>query len=296
MQRRRYREQLRQVAFSPDAPLVEPAVKVLMELTQEDESASEEVILRLPTVVENKHTSVSQSVVNLLKDEKTVTVAADWLDNLMAKVPGKSIYIARYPVTNAQYRRFVEAGGYDNNEWWSQEGWQWRQGKPRYDWQKLDQPDYWQDSKWNRPDQPVVGVTWYEAEAYCHWLAEHTGRPYRLPAEAEWQRAAQGDDDRQYPWGNAWREGVCNTAEANIGQTSPVGQFSPDGDSPLGCADMSGNVWEWCQDWYDDQKTARVLRGGSWYFDRDYARCAVRLRDDPYLSLNVCGLRVVSPI
>ncbi len=297
-QRRQYRAQLMQAAFSPDAEhIIGPALRVLAELIQQDRSLSVEVTSRLFRVVADKQPQISQAIVALLSNGVIATTAADWLDGLLAEVPGLSVYIARYPVTNAQYRRFLEDRGYDNRKWWSEAGWQWRQGKPSYKWQKLDQPDYWEDAQWNQPACPVVGVTWYEAEAYCHWLTGYTGREYRLPTEAEWQQAAQGEDDRQYPWGDAWRDGLCNTAEAGIRRTRPVGQFSPGGDSPIGCADMSGNVWEWCLDWLDEKEQMfRVLRGGAWYYGRDLARCAARNWDLPGNSDYYIGFRVVSPI
>jgi hypothetical protein len=291
VQREAYRRQLVQLVFAPASnEFSASAMRVLAELAVKEPQVAELIIPKLAPIVTNKQTWISQAIVGLLNDKNLATIAADWLDHLMAEVPGKKIYIARYPVTNAQYRRFIDQDGYNVQQWWGKDGRQWKEG------QKANQPRYWQDQKWNRPDCPVVGVTWYEAEAYCTWLSEHTGRTYRLPTEAEWQPAAQGNDRREYPWGNDWQEGRCNTSEARIGRTSPVGQFSPAGDSPCGCADMSGNVWEWCADWYDKEHMFRVLRGGSWYLSRDGARCAYRYRFNPDYSNTDIGFRVVSPI
>jgi formylglycine-generating enzyme required for sulfatase activity len=95
----------------------------------------------------------------------------------------------------------------------------------------------------------VDRVSWYEAYAYCRWLAEATGKPYRLPTEMEWEKAARGTDGRMFPWGNTWSKELCNSREIwdrADPRTTPVGQFSPDGDSPYGAADMCGNLWEWC--------------------------------------------------
>lgn len=245
----------------------------------------------LSNIVIHRQTSVSQFIVSLLNYESVVNIAADWMDGMMAPIPGKGAYMARYPVTNAQYRRFLANDGYGNRTWWSEAGWEWRQENEKI------YSHYWNDEQWNGPSRPVVDVAWYEAEAYCSWLSNYTGRTYRLPYEAEWQQAAQGEDDRTYPWGNEWQVGLCNTAEADIRRTSPVGRFSPDGDSPIGCADMSGNVWEWCLDWYDEQKDVRVLRGGSWVNLQDDAHCAVRSRwCHPSGSDHYFGFRVVSPI
>lgn len=198
-----------------------------------------------------------------------------------------------YPITNAQYAQFMAAGGYDRREWWSETGWRWRQGEPAYPW-PLDRPNFWEDSRWNRTNQPVVGVTWYEAEAFCNWLSAVYGRLYRLPTEAEWERLAREQDGRAYPWGETWQEDRANTRESNIGQTSAVGLF-PDGASLTGAYDCAGNVWEWCADWYDKNETDRVLRGGSWSNNQIVARCAIRNWVSPGNSYYNVGFRVVSP-
>jgi formylglycine-generating enzyme required for sulfatase activity len=136
-------------------------------------------------------------------------------------------------------------------------------------------------------DHPVVYVTWHDAVAYCKWLSEKTGKPYRLPSEAEWERAARGTDAREFPWGNEWDAKKCNSKEGGPGTTTVVGQYSPDSDSPCGIADMAGNVWEWCDDWlkaYRDNsfpdedygETYKVVRGGSWDHGQVGARCAYR--------------------
>ncbi|MFQ6101349.1 MAG: formylglycine-generating enzyme family protein [Anaerolineae bacterium] len=177
--------------------------------------------------------------------------------------------IARYPVTNGQYRCFIEAKGYDDPAWWGGEdspGWAWRTGEPRWDWQRTDRPDFWYEPRLNGDTQPVVGVTWYEAMAFCRWLEaqlqttkdewriwreghlETRDRPasftLRLPSEAEWEKAVRGTDGRRYPWGNEWEAGRANTREMELGRTSPVGVL-PAGDGPYGLADGVGNVWEW---------------------------------------------------
>ena len=196
-------------------------------------------------------------------------------------------FCARTPATHAQYARFIEEQGYATRDYWTDEGWQWKEGKKR------THPGYWEQDRFGEPDQPVVGVTWYEAAAYCRWLASRTGQPCRLPTEKQWEKAARGYDGREYPWG-AWKEGVCNTSESSIGKPSPVGQFSPQGDSPYGLQDAAGNVWEWMA---SEEGSSRVVRGGSWSNDPDFARCAVRVRFNPGVGWDVFGFRVVvSPI
>jgi formylglycine-generating enzyme required for sulfatase activity len=222
--------------------------------------------------------------------------------------------IAKYPLTNDQFRLFVEAGGYTQDRWWTPDGlearrqgieWNWTGSK----WEKQVTgtpwavPRYWQDSKWNQSDCPVVGVSWYEAIAYCAWLSEQTGELIRLPTEQEWQRAAQGDDGRDYPWGKQWDGSRCNNNVdgKGISKTTPVTQYEGKnkGDSPFGAVDMAGNVWEWCSTAYESGKNdlggtdVRVLRGGSWYnLFIDYFRCDYRLWDDPDDRNNFRGFRL----
>jgi formylglycine-generating enzyme required for sulfatase activity len=202
-------------------------------------------------------------------------------------------YMARTPVTNAQYAAFVEATGHQQPE-------HWKGGKP---------PS-------GKEDHPVVHVSWHDAVAYCNWLAEVTGRPYRLPSEAEWEKGARGTDGRIWPWGNRWDVERCNSAEGGKGGTTPVGAY-PEGASPYGLLDMAGNVWEWTrslwgEDWkepsfkypYDsddgrenlEAEGRRVLRGGSWGFIQDSARCVERYWLNPYSSYFDIGFRLVSPV
>ena len=148
-------------------------------------------------------------------------------------------WIGKTEVTNAQFRPFVEGDGYSNQAYWTEAGWAWRQENNR------TKPRYWDDPQWNGETQPVVGVTWVEAVAYVRWLSAQTGMEFRLPTEAEWEKAARGTDGRIWPWGNAWAEGPANTSEAGLNTSTPVGQY-PAGASPYGALDMAGNVREWC--------------------------------------------------
>jgi formylglycine-generating enzyme required for sulfatase activity len=222
-------------------------------------------------------------------------------------VPG--FRIGRYPVTNVQYGAFVGDGGY-TRKWqrcWTDEGWDWkgkRSGPERH------------GGAFDLDNHPAVGVTWYEAIAFCGWLTQRlrkagelqAGEEVTLPSEAQWEKAARGTDGRIYPWGNEFNSNRANSDETGIGTTSAVGCF-PGGASPYGVLDMSGNVWEWCrtqwQESYEDYLEAdeldgaagRVVRGGSFDLDRDYARCAYRGRGDPDVWGGNLGVRlVVSPI
>ncbi len=203
--------------------------------------------------------------------------------------------IGKYPVTNAQYAKFMEAGGYKEKKWWTEAGWQQKQ---KDEW---NEPRYWNDKIWNVADYPVVGVSWYEAVAFCQWLADVTGNNIMLPSEAHWQRAAQGDDGRVYPWNNEWDCQQCNNSVKPCAsdRTTPVKQYEGKGDSPFGVVDMVGNVWEWCLTDYEQQTDDvnsnakyRVLRGGSWFnFHAGYFRCDYRLRFHPHYWGDPWGFR-----
>jgi len=170
--------------------------------------------------------------------------------------------------------------------------------------------------KQQRPDHPVVCVSWQNARDYCRWLAQVTGQPWRLPTEAEWEKAARGTDGRIYPWGSEWDKLRANTSDGGPGGTTEVGHYSgagsrdPKGDaSPYGCHDMAGNVWEWTSTaWYDrppydankyenDSDNIHVLRGSSWNDNPRVARAAFRYwgvwdgwKDDGGFRL-ACGWR-----
>jgi formylglycine-generating enzyme required for sulfatase activity len=194
--------------------------------------------------------------------------------------------MTRFPVTNAQYAAFIAAGGYAERMWWTERGWQMRE---RENWTEAR---FWTDRDWNQADCPVVGVCWYEALAFCRWLSTQTGRAITLPTEQQWQRAAQGDDGREFPWGNDEPDELrCNWNRVEDG-TTPVTRY-PDGVSPFGVMDMSGNVWEWCLTGWESGRTddegreLRVLRGGSWSSDSPISlRAANRNASDPNARLS----------
>ena len=251
-----------------------------------------------------------------------------WEGGLVARIYVPEFHIARYPVTNAQYKLFVDAGGYHEQLYWTKAGRAWRQGKGQQDGREHKEwPEGWQDGQYppERASHPVVNVTWFEAMAYCHWLAEVTGKPYRLPSEAEWEKAARGGvqipkpqnpnelvdnpiPKRVYPWGNKLNPAKANLSigDEQVGGTSPVGIY-PGGASPYGVEDLSGNVWEWCSSLYqeypydpDDGREdpeaegSRVLRGGSWINSGERgARCAYRDYDHPAFFVGYSGFRVV---
>jgi formylglycine-generating enzyme required for sulfatase activity len=209
-----------------------------------------------------------------------------------------AFYIGRYEVTNAQWRRFRDDPGYDDPAHW-----------PDGRVMPKDQIPYWtqpQNHGGGTPDSdayPVLGVNWDGATAYCRWVSAKTGKTYRLPTEAEWEKAARGPDKRRYPWGNDIDRTRANYTGAQAFDTArPVGFYdgsvrgelrTQSNASPYGAFDMAGNVMEWTQDWYqrDYYRVAprrnpkgpetgayKVLKGGTFFMDpldlRSYARHA----------------------
>src|SRR5258708_15636836 len=155
--------------------------------------------------------------------------------------------IGETPVTNAQFAQFVQ-NGYRERAHWSEEGWAWRERDA------VDKPRFWDDEAWRAsldPEQPVVGVSWHEADAFARSLG------LRLPTEAEWERAARGDDGRRFPWGDEWvPEFAAHRGGAR--HTLPVASIAANR-SPYGLYDCAGNIWEWCAD-VDSTGTPWALR------------------------------------
>jgi len=293
-------------------------------------------------------------------------------------------------VTVAEYRCFMDAGGYENDDYWQEENslrWKnaplpyeesyqyqyirtlrenketvlkqldsWvRQGSwspaqaenarnslnsedesLRKQWEdnekdkrdssgKVTHPWLWDNQQYTVDNQPVIGVSWYEACAYAAWLTEMLRKQsaiseqeeIRLPTEAEWEKAARGASGRLWTWGNFWNSSYANSLEGRVMQPSTVGAY-PQNKSPYGIEDMIGNVWEWCLDWYNENEykrsspvdkerlgkevkdpdgaengSARVVRGGSWPYTRSGARCAYRSGDAPGYFGSHLGFRLV---
>ena len=195
--------------------------------------------------------------------------------------------IARYPVTWSQYSAFVNAdGGYANAIWW----------------QDLKQEKEPGELLWAFDNYPVINVSWYDAVAFCRWLSAKHNLNIRLPAEWEWQWAAIGDSQQDYPWPGKWNPDMANSSEAGIGRTVAVGLY-PLGHGRFGIDDIAGNVWQWCFNTYDNPKDAyieelRVRRGGSWSLDPGFLRASDRYHSHPVCRDASVGFRVLcqSPI
>lgn len=190
-------------------------------------------------------------------------------------------FIDRYPVTNAQFCKFLnEQGNCDEG------GVEWLDLKGKFQNERchiqIKQGRFVVEPGFE--EYPVIYVSWYGAKAYAEWAGK------RLPTEQEWEKAARGIDGRVYPWGNGFEETLCNTEESKIGKTTPVNSY-PSGISPYGCMDMAGNVWEWTDSWYDEDRTYKVLRGGSWFVLLVGACCSYRGRDYPDIRNFLIGFR-----
>jgi formylglycine-generating enzyme required for sulfatase activity len=224
-----------------------------------------------------------------------------------------AFFIAKFEVTNAQWRKFRDDPGYDDAKLWPN-------GRPM----PKDQVPYWTDKNNHggaTPDSdnyPVLGVNWDAAVAYCNWLSLKTGKKYRLPTEAEWEKAARGTDQRLYPWGNTIDHDVANFAGKQKYDTGMIvgyfdgsvrdGKQTKSNASPYGAHDMAGNVLEWCSDWYARDYYAvspkknpqgpatgayKVLRGGSFFEAPSRLRTTVRSAAWPsFQGYRMVGFRV----
>jgi formylglycine-generating enzyme required for sulfatase activity len=255
------------------------------------------------------------------------------------EMPGSSqhsanaFHIQRWPVTRDEFGAFLHAGGYDDKTLWDPLGWRWQQASLR------SRPDAWTAQLSGAPNSPVTGVSWWESAAYCRWLTNNppsgapNGSVVRLPTEAEWERAARGpnaggEDGLVWAWGRDWEAGIANTRELGVLHPSPVGIF-PAAELDGGPWDVSGNVWEWCLDWFDPEAYrrepsaswvartdrirkyrlytleeggevhghGRVVRGGGWADGRRCARVSYRFRHAPIVQLDDLGFRcAASPL
>ena len=282
---------------------------------------------------ENEEVAPRESMVAAGRLEELVTIPAgtflmgntgDEGHGQAAEYPQHSVYLAtyeigKYEVTRGQYRRFIEDGGYEDPQYWSVEGWEWKESgvvvyagmhgavdrvEPPGGLRPRSAPEHWEvEQEWighglghprfaQTEDHPVVGVTYYEAEAYCKWAGG------RLPTEAEWEKAARWDEASQqariWPWGDTWDPEKSNNPEDHsdagggyrVNQSAPVGSY-PDGASPYGCLDMVGNAYEWVADYAKSYPGAPVpfdytgqyhyVRGGCWDDGPGAVRCAARV-------------------
>ncbi|MDX2076673.1 MAG: SUMF1/EgtB/PvdO family nonheme iron enzyme [bacterium] len=245
-------------------------------------------------IPEGKVTILDSLKSGYLKEDTTFNVSA--------------FQIAKYPVTNAQYQLFLDAGGYKTIRWWTKAGFDELQAGRRWINRKWEitgeiwsQPYNWNSLSLN-DDNPVGGVSWYEAIAYCKWLSEITGENIMLPTEQQWQRAAQGDDGRVYPWGNEWDITRCNNRFTfrNKQVKTRVIEFENKGDSPFGVVDMAGNISEWClthhqsgnisadEIWYG----ACILRGGAYSSNANTTSNNHRAKSHPIRRLETIGFRL----
>jgi len=224
---------------------------------------------------------------------------ADDSESPVHEVTLPTFRIRRFPVTVQEFDSFIKNGGYSARKYWAKGYGMFKEPdiknggySARKYWAKgygkFKEPEDWERQK-QYPNRPVVGVSWFEAAAYCSWAGG------RLPTEAEWERAARGPEGTQYPWGN---EPPLDASRANygnaIGHPSPVGLF-PNGSTPEGLCDMLGNVFEWCGDWFGPYETGsqenpagpkqgeanKVLRGGAWNGTPRGVRVSIRVDGGP---------------
>ena len=225
-----------------------------------------------------------------------------------------AFYIGKYEVTNGEWKKFRDDPGYDDPKFW-----------PSGRVVPKDQVPYWSQAQNHgggtpgSENYPVLGVNWDSATAYCNWLSAKTGKKYRLPTEAEWEKAARGADQRRFPWGNTIDHSYANfTGTQAYDTVQPAGYYdghkyggneTHSNASPYGAFDMAGNVMEWCQDWYSrvyyqvsprknpqgpSSGAYKVVRGGSFFVDPDDLRVYARSAAWPsFQAHRMIGFRAV---
>ena len=290
----------------------EIASELLPELSPEEEAVrARDVFASLPPTFRNRHELNAEYIrIPAGSFEYSVTKKTE-------QVP--DIYFAKYPVTNRRYRFFINyLAGQELGlreilpaELFSErmlglaatiKDFEEYLGTDPKQWAEKLRSSYEQEKRFMGDDQPVVGVSWFAARAYCSWLSalEEASKNsasgnglYRLPKEVEWEWAA-GGGKREYPWASDKGTPTDKLAnyESNVGATTPVGRY-PDGATPEGLMNMAGNVWEWMENRHDKYEGARCLRGGSWLNDVGILRCTERNYGDPDNRDDVVGFRVV---
>ncbi len=252
-------------------------------------------------------------IIGTKKEEKGRHLENQGFDYLNREINDKPVMVstfelARYPVTNAQYKFFMEDDGYNPDKpWWDDAGREWLKDEKKH------QPEDWDDKRFGitRPNHPVVGVTWYEVMAFCRWLTQHReynpeGYVYTLPTEAEWEYAARGPQRRMYPWGHEQPDGERANFK-HTHKTTPVGCF-PRGTTPdTGLDDMAGNVWEWTRSIYkrypynandgredltNPSEQGFCIRGGGWSYPSVFLRASYRYGNTPDVCRSDSGFRL----
>lgn len=242
------------------------------------------------TVLRN-HSDEVKGPTNTIQSINIARIPVEWVfipegSTMMEKV--EAFFISKYPVTYKQFQAFIDdENGYSNEHWWKELA------------IRFDQPA---KARWAIPNHPRETVSWYEAIAFCQWLSNKIGRKVTLPTEVQWQRAAQGDDDRDYSWGKVFSKTRCNTSESGNRRTTPVNRYSSDA-SPYGAVDMCGNVKEWCLNEHTSLTkidlggdAPRALRGGSWKNDHLSARVGYHDFSFPNYRLDSIGFRIVAGV
>ncbi len=201
----------------------------------------------------------------------------EWVAIDAQSIGGPPFHMSRHEITHAQYQAFVDDTGYDGRDHPSSKPrerflGQWTDGRP---------PE-------GRANHPVCNVNWHHATAFCEWLSRKSGRPVRLPTDAEWELAAGGSEKRAYPWGDTWDPRACNWGEGGridgYAESAPVGSFAR-GATKEGLLDMAGNIWEWTAD--------KTLRGGPWCERVEWQRCDFVAREDASRADDKFGFRVL---